>query len=63
MVNNTSTKLMEVTMNNDIGYGILYTLQGLALLFVIYVGVWMPRHKMKGHAGRGKCKCCNENQK
>jgi hypothetical protein len=58
MQNNTTTKLTEVTMNNDIGYGILYTLQGLALLFVIYVGVWTPKEKMKGHAGRGKCKCC-----
>jgi hypothetical protein len=46
-------------MSNDIGYGILYTLQGLALLFVIYVAVWTPKEKMKGHAGRGKCKCCN----
>ena len=48
-------------MSNDIGYGILYTLQGLALLFVIYVAVWTPKEKMKGHAGRS-CKCCDDSK-
>jgi hypothetical protein len=42
---------------------ILGVLMGIAIsliyAFVIYVAVWTPKQKMKGHAGRGKCKCCN----
>lgn len=45
---------------DQIGYGILFTLQGLVIAFVVYIGVWMPKDKMKGHAGRGKCKCCKD---
>jgi hypothetical protein len=47
-------------MMDQVAYGILFALLGLAIAFVVYIGVWMPKEKMKGHAGRGKCKCCNE---
>jgi|688.fasta_scaffold468487_2 hypothetical protein len=40
---------------DQIGYGILFALHGLAIAFIIYIGVWMPKDKMKGHAGIGKC--------
>ena len=43
---------------DQIGYGVLFALQGLAIAFIVYIGVWMPKEKMKGHAGRGKC--CSE---
>jgi len=47
-------------MMDQIGYVLLYTINGLAIAFVVYIGVWMPKEKMKGHADKGKCKCCNE---
>ena len=47
-------------MIDQIGYGILFALLGLAIAFIVYIGVWMPKEPMKGHAGRGKCKCCDE---
>jgi hypothetical protein len=47
-------------MMDQIGYGILFALLGLAIAFIVYIGVWMPKDKMKGHAGRGKCKCCKD---
>jgi hypothetical protein len=47
-------------MMDQIGYGILFALLGLAIAFIAYIGVWMPKDKMKGHAGRGKCKCCKD---
>jgi hypothetical protein len=47
-------------MMDQIGYGILFALQGLAIAFIVYIGVWTPKNKMKGHAGRGKCKCCSK---
>jgi hypothetical protein len=45
-------------MLDTIGYALLGVLMGIVISFVIYIGVWMPKDKMKGHAGRGKCKCC-----
>jgi hypothetical protein len=48
-------------MMDQIGYGILFALLGLAIAFIVYIGVWMPKEPMKGHAGRGKCKCCGKN--
>ncbi len=42
-------------MMDQIGYSILFALLGLAIAFVVYIGVWMPKEPMKGHAGRGKC--------
>jgi hypothetical protein len=47
-------------MMDQIGYGVLFALQGLAIAFIVYIGVWMPKEKMKGHASRGKCKCCSK---
>jgi len=47
-------------MIDQIAYGILFALLGLAIVFIVYIGVWMPKEPMKGHAGRGKCKCCKE---
>jgi hypothetical protein len=42
---------------------ILGVLMGIAIsliyAFVLSIAVWTPKDKMKGHAGRGKCKCCN----
>ena len=29
--------------------------------FVLYVAIWTPKENMKGHAGRGNCKCCIKN--
>jgi hypothetical protein len=46
-------------MMEIIAYALLGVLMGIPILFLIYIGVWMPKEKMKGHAGRGKCKCCN----
>ncbi len=46
-------------MMETIGYALLGLLMGIVISFVIYVAVWTPKQKMKGHAGRGKCKCCN----
>ena len=46
-------------MLDTIGYALLGVLMGIVIYFLIYIGVWMPKDKMKGHAGRGKCKCCN----
>ena len=46
-------------MLDTIGYALLGVLMGIVISFVIYVAVWTPKQKMKGHAGRGKCKCCN----
>jgi ABC-type phosphate/phosphonate transport system permease subunit len=46
-------------MLDTIGYALLGVLMGIVIAFVIYVAVWIPKQKMKGHAGRGKCKCCN----
>jgi hypothetical protein len=48
-------------MMETIGYTLLYTINGLAIAFIVYIGVWMPKEKMKGHSGRSKCKCCNKN--
>jgi hypothetical protein len=47
-------------MMDQIGYALLYILNGIFIAFIVYIGVWMPKDKMKGHAGRGKCKCCNK---
>jgi hypothetical protein len=41
-------------------YILLGVMMGIVISFVLYIGVWTPREKMKGHAGRGKCKCCNK---
>ena len=46
-------------MIDTIGYALLCMLMGIVISFVLYVAVWTPKDKMKGHAGRGKCKCCN----
>lgn len=46
-------------MMETIGYALLGVLMGILISFLIYVAVWTPKEKMKGHAGRGKCKCCN----
>ena len=40
-------------------YILLGVMMGILISFVLYIGVWTPKEKMKGHAGRGKCKCCN----
>ena len=45
-------------MIDQIAYGILGIMMGLLILVLIYVAVWTPKERMKGHAGR-KCKCCN----
>lgn len=45
---------------DQLGYTLLYILQGCLILSLIYVGVWSPKEKMKGHAGRNKCKCCKK---
>ena len=42
-----------------IGSVVLGVLMGIVIFFVLEVAVWIPKQKMKGHAGRGKCKCCN----
>ena len=44
-------------MSDAIGYGILYTLQGLAIAGLVYIWAWYPKEPMKGAAGR-KCNCC-----
>lgn len=41
-----------------IGNFLLCVLIGIPIFFLLYIGVWTPKEKMKGHAGRGKCKCC-----
>ena len=46
-------------MMDTIAYALLGMLMGIVISFLIYVAVWTPKEKMKGHAGRGKCKCCN----
>lgn len=50
-------------MLDTIGYVVLCALNGLFIALLIYVAVWTPKERMKGHSGRSKCKCCNENQK
>jgi hypothetical protein len=47
-------------MMDQIGYALLYILNGIFIAFIIYVGVWTPKERMKGHSGRSKCKCCSE---
>jgi hypothetical protein len=42
---------------DQIGYGILLTINALMIASLIYIGIWTPKERMKGHAGRGKCKC------
>ena len=42
-------------------YILLGVMMGILISFVLYIGVWTPKNKMKGHAGRGKCKCCTKN--
>jgi hypothetical protein len=42
-------------------YILLGVMMGILISFVLYIGVWTPKNKMKGHAGRGECKCCNKN--
>lgn len=46
-------------MMDTLGSVVLCVLMCMPIFFLIYIGVWMPKDKMKGHAGRGKCKCCN----
>jgi hypothetical protein len=46
-------------MMETIAYDLLGVLMGIVIFFVLEVAVWIPKQKMKGHAGRGKCKCCN----
>lgn len=41
---------------NQIGNGILLTINTLMIASLIYVGIWTPKNKMKGHAGRDKIK-------
>ena len=41
-------------------YILLGVMMGIVISFVLYIGVWTPKNKMKGHAGRGKCKCCTK---
>ena len=50
-------------MLDTIGYAVLCAINGLFIALLIYVAVWTPKERMKGHSGRSKCKCCNENQK
>jgi hypothetical protein len=47
-------------MIETIAYALLGVLIGIVTAFVHHVAVWTPKQKMKGHAGRGKCKCCNK---
>ncbi|CAB4130016.1 hypothetical protein UFOVP117_213 [uncultured Caudovirales phage] len=42
-------------------YILLGVMMGILISFVLYIGVWTPKEKMKGHAGRGECKCCTKN--
>ena len=44
---------------DTIVYALLGVLMGIVISFLIYIGVWIPKEKMKGYAGRGKCNCCN----
>ncbi len=48
-------------MMETIGYAVLGALNGLFIALLIYVAVWTPKERMKGHSGRSKCKCCNKN--
>ena len=48
-------------MSDTIGNILLCGINGIFILLLIYIGVWTPQEKMKGHAGRGKCKCCTKN--
>lgn len=38
---------------DTIGYALLCMLMCIPIFFLIYIGVWMPKDKMKGHASRG----------
>jgi hypothetical protein len=41
-------------MMDQIAYGIISLMAGLLLFALVYVAVWTPKERMKGHAGR-KC--------
>jgi hypothetical protein len=47
-------------MMDQIGYALLYILNGIFIAFVIYVAVWTPKERMKGHSGRSRCRCCSK---
>lgn len=50
-------------MLDTICYAVLVALNGLFIALLIYVAVWTPKERMKGHSGRGKCKCCTTKNK
>jgi len=45
---------------DTIGNILLCAFNGLFIALLIYVGVWTPKERMKGHSGRSKCKCCSK---
>ena len=47
-------------MLDTIGYVLLCTINGIFILLLMYVAVWTPKERMKGHSGRSKCRCCSD---
>jgi hypothetical protein len=42
---------------DTVGHVLLCVLIGVLISIVIYLAIWTPKKRMKGYAGRGKCKC------
>ena len=47
---------------DTIGNVLLCAINGIFIALLIYVAVWTPKERMKGHSGRSKCRCCSKNK-
>ena len=48
-------------MLESLGYVLLNFVIGFLISLLLYLALSNPEKRMKGHAGRGKCKCCTKN--
>ena len=48
-------------MLESLGYVLLNFVIGFLISIPLHLALYNPEKRMKGHAGRGKCKCCTKN--